>query len=70
MLGCGNTHGYQLLASGELQSFLDGRARKVTVASIHAYIARELAAADVNKAASQPRRRGRPRKVSLQRATE
>ncbi len=25
MLGCGNTRGYELLAAGELDSFLDGR---------------------------------------------
>jgi len=43
MLGCGNTRGYELLATGELDSFLDGRSRKITVASIHAYIARKLA---------------------------
>lgn len=44
MLACGNTRGYQLLATGELDSFLDGRSRKITVSSIHAYIARKLAA--------------------------
>jgi len=42
MLGCGNTHGYELLASGELESFLDGRSRKITVESIHRYIQRRL----------------------------
>jgi hypothetical protein len=46
MLGCGNTRGYELLAAGELESFLDGRSRKITVASIRAYVARKLAAAD------------------------
>jgi hypothetical protein len=45
MLGCGNTHGYALLAAGELESFKDGHSRKITVASIKAYIARRLAAA-------------------------
>ena len=38
MLGCGNTRGYSLLNAGELESFLDGRARKITVefnSSIH-----------------------------------
>jgi hypothetical protein len=44
MLGCGNTRGYQLLAAGELDSFLDGSARKITVESIHRYIARRLQA--------------------------
>lgn len=65
MLGCGNTHGYALLAASELVSFLDGRARKITVESIHQYIARRLAAAGVTGAAEQalaPRRRGRPRR--------
>ena len=45
LLGCGNTHGYELLNAKELESFLDGKARKITVASIHAYIGRKLAAA-------------------------
>ena len=31
MLGCGNTHGYALLNAGELESFMDGAARKITV---------------------------------------
>jgi hypothetical protein len=47
ILGCGNTRGYELLAAGELESFLDGRARKITVASIRAYIDRQLAATHV-----------------------
>jgi hypothetical protein len=42
MLACGNTRGYELLAAGELESFLDGGARKITVASIHRYIERRL----------------------------
>ncbi len=44
MLGCGNTRGYELLAAGELESYLDGRSRRITVASIKAYIERRLAA--------------------------
>jgi hypothetical protein len=66
MLACSNTHGYELLNAGELVSFLDGRARKITVDSIHAYIARKLAKAGttlpVAQTAPQPRKRGRPRK--------
>jgi hypothetical protein len=31
MLGCGNTRGYELLHAGELDSLLDGRARKIVV---------------------------------------
>jgi hypothetical protein len=42
MLSCSNTRGYELLASGELQSFLDGRSRKITVESIQRYIMRRL----------------------------
>ena len=42
MLGCGNTRGYELLATGELKSFKDGGSRKITVESIHRYIARHL----------------------------
>ena len=42
MLQCSNTRGYELLAAGELESFLDGRSRKITVDSIRAYIARRL----------------------------
>jgi len=59
MLACSNTRGYELIAAGELESFRDGRSRKITVESIHRLIARRLAA----ERAPQPRRgRGRPRK--------
>lgn len=44
MLGCGNTRGYELIAAGELESYRDGRSRKITVASINRYIERRLAA--------------------------
>jgi len=57
LLACSNTKGYELLAAGELESFLDGRSRKITVASIHALIARRLAA---EKAATAERARSRP----------
>jgi hypothetical protein len=40
MLGCGATRGYELLAAGELDSFRDGRSRKITVKSIRLYISR------------------------------
>jgi hypothetical protein len=33
MLACGNMRGYELLAAGELDSFLDGHSRKITVES-------------------------------------
>jgi hypothetical protein len=54
MLGCGNSHGYQLLARGELDSFTDGNARKITVDSIKRYIARRLAKS--GKVRKSPRR--------------
>jgi hypothetical protein len=62
MLACSNTRGYELLSAGELESFLDGRSRKITVASIHRFIARRLAAERQATAAQTGRRRGRPRK--------
>lgn len=34
MLSCSNTRGYELLAAGQLDSFRDGRSRKVTVESM------------------------------------
>ena len=60
MLGCSNTYGYALLAAGELDSFRDGRARKITVDSIRRYIARRLAES------TGKRGRGRPRKIDAQ----
>jgi hypothetical protein len=58
MLSCSNTRGYELLNSGELVSFKDGKSRKITVASIKDYIRRHTATPS-----ELPRRkRGRPRK--------
>jgi excisionase family DNA binding protein len=65
LLGCGNTHGYELIAAGELESYLDGRSRRITMRSIKAYIARRLAADRATSAAltdARSRGRGRPRK--------
>jgi len=45
MLNCGRTQLYALIAAKELDSFLDGGARKITIASIHRYIERQLATA-------------------------
>jgi hypothetical protein len=42
MIGCGRTRGYELLASGELKSFLDGNSRRILVQSIKDYISRKL----------------------------
>ena len=58
MLSCSNTRGYELLNTGELVSFKDGKSRKITVASIKDYITRRTATPS-----ELPRRkRGRPRK--------
>jgi hypothetical protein len=62
LLACSNTRGYELLSAGELESFLDGRSRKIIVASIHRFIARRLAAEREATAPQTRRRRGRPRK--------
>jgi hypothetical protein len=42
MLDVGNTRLYELLKQNKLDSYADGRARKITVASIHRYIAERL----------------------------
>lgn len=43
LLDCGTTRLYELIAAGELESFKDGKARKITVASIKRRVARMLA---------------------------
>jgi hypothetical protein len=58
MLGCGNTYGYKLLNAGELESFVDGKARKITVASIYGYIERKLTAESTATQTALMRRRG------------
>jgi hypothetical protein len=60
MLACGNTRLYELLAAKELESFLDGRSRKITVDSIRGYIARRLALSASPVKENQQHRRGRP----------
>jgi excisionase family DNA binding protein len=45
LLNIGRTRVYQLLAAGELDSFLDGRSRKITLESVHRYVSRRLAGA-------------------------
>jgi hypothetical protein len=69
MLDCGNTRLYELLKNKELDSYLDGRSRKIIVASIHRHIARQLEAEKTAVATRLPRRRGRPRKIATRGAT-
>jgi hypothetical protein len=58
LLDMGNTRLYELLSAGELDSFLDGRSRKITVESIHRYISRRLTTDD-RLASSAGQLRGR-----------
>jgi excisionase family DNA binding protein len=63
LLSIGNTYLYQLLGAGALESYLDGRARRITMDSIHRHIARRLERVDkCATSKAQPRRRGHPRK--------
>jgi hypothetical protein len=52
LLCIGNTRLYQLISTGELESYREGRARRVTMESIERRIARLLAEAG----AARPRR--------------
>jgi hypothetical protein len=62
LLSIGNTRFYELRAAGELETYHDGRALRVTMRSIRARIARLLAGEE--PADATPRRgRGRPRKA-------
>jgi hypothetical protein len=45
VIDVGPTKFYQLIEDGELETYLEGRSRKVVVASIDAYIERKLKAA-------------------------
>jgi hypothetical protein len=68
LLGCGNAYGYRLIAAGELESYLDGRARKITMASIRRRIERQIilaaktTAVTTQRVAWQRRRSSEPRK--------
>jgi hypothetical protein len=51
MLDCEREKLYQLLNSGEIESYLEGKSRKIVIASIHAHVERRLAAARAKRAA-------------------
>lgn len=44
MIPCGVTKGYELINSGELETFKVGRSTRVTVASVRSFVARQVAA--------------------------
>jgi excisionase family DNA binding protein len=56
LLGMGLTRLYELIGDGEFDSFLDGRSRKITMKSVHEYIARRLAEAGARPGAAPPHR--------------
>jgi excisionase family DNA binding protein len=43
-IGIGMTRLYELIKSGEIESYRDGKARKIVVASLKAYVDRQIAA--------------------------
>jgi hypothetical protein len=76
LLGVGNTHGYELINAGELETYREGRARLITVRSVFFLIARRLAE-NISAPCQSPvlphtktpppmpkRGRGRPRKTA------
>src|SRR5262249_40432989 len=66
LLNIGQTRVWQLIGSGELETYYEGRSRKVTMRSIHARHERQLAAVRRATETAQPRRRGRPPKTIAQ----
>ena len=44
MLDCGNTRLYEMIAAQQLETYKDGKSRKITVTSIKNYIARRIEA--------------------------
>jgi excisionase family DNA binding protein len=56
MLGSSRDRVYQLIRSRELDSYLDGTARRVTVASVQRYVDRKISGAFERAPHPQPRR--------------
>jgi excisionase family DNA binding protein len=44
MLACSTTRLYELLNAKEIESYRDGKSRRILVASVRAYVARQVAA--------------------------
>jgi excisionase family DNA binding protein len=71
MLSLGVWRVYKLMKAGELASYEHGRSRRITVASIHEYIARRVATASANgwqQWPFNPARRRQERQASRERA--
>jgi excisionase family DNA binding protein len=67
LLNIGNTRLYELIRNGELDTYREGRARRITMESIRHRVERLLTdagSADVDIEAASPRRRGRQRRNS------
>lgn len=60
LLSVGNTRLYELIRTGELETYHEGRARRITMRSIRERVARLTAT--TASPSEIPRRRGRPRK--------
>jgi hypothetical protein len=43
IIGCGKSRLYELMQSGEIESYLDGAARKVSIESCNRFVDRRLA---------------------------
>jgi len=54
--GVGRKKVYALIAAGQLESYLDGCARRITVASINRYVARKVAEERTRREAREARR--------------
>jgi excisionase family DNA binding protein len=67
LLGIGNTRLYELIRDRELVTYHEGRARRITMESIHARLARLAAAGE---RASQRRRPAQPSKHPSDRSLE
>ena len=57
LLAIGNTKLYAELSAGELQSYLDGRSRRITMESIRRYIEKRLATSGRAVAPMPPKRK-------------
>ncbi len=62
----GPTRLYELINSGEIESYRDGKSRKVVVASLEAYVARQIAAEPSKPSSEWTRRATQARAATKQ----